>query len=404
MGICVNKGQKTIESKSKSELRETRNPTQRQRLSVLSVGNEETKHQQKVMEVFSRQSKGNFVRTVTNISPKPTEGKDEQGTVLLFGHKLVIQGVSAGPQPQNGFEDKKLSITGESIEDDLLGKAGIAFTCKKGLKPESPNQDDFCIVLEGETILLGVFDGHGPYGHDVSNYVHTLLPKLITSSETFNTAPTDVIHSSFQRAHEHLLAHCEHPDTLFDCIISGTTASIVIFRERKLMVAHVGDSRVVLAKRQNDALTAVQLTPDHKPTLPIEKARIEEKGGEVKKMPGDIPFRVFVKGKDYPGLSMSRAIGDSIAHDLGVSSEPEVTEYDISDEDEFVLLCSDGVWEFIKNEEAVELIGKYSKSHAKHAAEKLAQLAWTRWLQNEEDVVDDITVVVAHVPKVQPVQ
>lgn len=400
MGICVNKGQKLTDAKSKSELRETRNPTQRQRLSVLSVGNEETKHQQKVMEVFSRQPRGHFVRTVTNITPKQTDGKDEQGTVLLFGHKLVIQGVSAGEQLQNGFEEKKLSITGESIEDDLLAKAGIAFTCKKGLKPESPNQDDFCIVLEGETILLGVFDGHGPYGHDVSNYVHTLLPKLITTSETFESAPSDTVRSAFQRTHDHLIAHCEHPDTLFDCIISGTTASVVVFRGKKLLVGHVGDSRVVMGKRQGDTLSAFPLTQDHKPTLPEERARIEAKGGEVKKIPSDIPHRVFVKGKDYPGLAMSRAIGDSIAHDLGVSSEPEVTEIDVAEEDEFVLLCSDGVWEFIKNEDAVEIVGKYGKANARHAAEKLAQLAWTLWLQNEEEVVDDITVVIAYVPKV----
>lgn len=389
MGICVNKGQKLVDGRSKSELRGTRDPTQRQRLSVLSVTSEENKH---VLDMYSRQARG-FTRTITS-----KEEKDDQGTVMLFGHKLVIQGMSEAEQ-QNGFEDKKMSITGDTIGEDVLARSGLAFICKKGLKPESPNQDDFCVVLEGTSILLGVFDGHGPFGHEVSNFVHALLPKLITTDPSFEVTPVDSVKSAFQRAHEHLVSHCEHPEAGFDCMISGTTASLAVFRGKKLLVAHVGDSRVVMAKKRDDELVAVQVTADHKPTIAAEQTRIEAHGGEVKQMPYDIPYRVFIKDKDYPGLSMSRAIGDSVAHSLGVLSEPEVTEIDITDEDEFLLLCSDGVWEFIKNEEAVELVGKYVKNHAKQAAEKLAQLAWTRWLKNEDEVVDDITVVVAYIPK-----
>ena len=383
MGICIRKDEKL------TELRGTREPTQRHRLSVLSVTSEENKQD---LNMYQRQTRG-FTRTIT-----ANENKGEQGTVVLFGHKLVIQGTNE-PGEQDGFEDKKMSITGDTIGEEVLARSGMAFICKKGLKPESPNQDDFCVVVEGTSILLGVFDGHGPFGHDVSNFVHTLLPKLITTNPDFETAPAAAITASFLKAHEHLLSHCEHPEAGFDCSISGTTASLAIFRGRKLLVAHVGDSRVVMAKRRNETLVAVPMTRDHKPTLAAEKERIEASGGEVKQMPHDIPYRVFIRGKDYPGLSMSRAIGDSVAHTLGVLSEPEVTELDISEEDEFLILCTDGVWEFVKDEEAVDLVGKYVQTHAKQAAEKLAQLAWTRWLKNEDEVVDDITVIVAYIPK-----
>jgi len=389
MGICVHKGQVPPGARSKSELRGTREPTQRQRLSVLSVTNEESKH---VLEVYSKQTRG-FTRTIT-----AKEGKEEQGTVVLFGHRLVIQGChEAGVQ--DGFEDKKMSVTGDTIGEEVLARAGLAFICKKGLKPESPNQDDFCVVLEGASILLGVFDGHGPFGHEVSNFVHALLPKLITTNPAFESAPAETVRAAFLKAHEHLLSNCEHPEASFNCSISGTTASLAVFRGKKLLVAHVGDSRVVMAKRRNDALVAVPITIDHKPTLTAEKERIEASGGQVKRMPYDIPYRVFMKDKEYPGLSMSRAIGDSMAHSIGVISEPEVCELDLSAEDEFLILCSDGVWEFVKDEEAVELVGKYVQTQAKQAAEKLAQLAWTRWLKNEDEVVDDITVIVAYIPK-----
>ena len=40
----------------------------------------------------------------------------------------------------------------------------------------------------------------------------------------------------------------------------------------------------------------------------------------------DIPHRVFVKDHLFPGLAMSRAIGDGIAHQIGVVSEPEIVQ------------------------------------------------------------------------------
>ena len=60
-------------------------------------------------------------------------------------------------------------------------------------------------------------------------------------------------------------------------------------------------------------------------------------------MEGDVPHRVFVKGKPFPGLSMSRALGDTLAGQVGVIAVPDVHVYQIRDEDKFVLLCSDGV-------------------------------------------------------------
>ena len=47
-------------------------------------------------------------------------------------------------------------------------------------------------------------------------------------------------------------------------------------------------------------------------------------------MEGDAPHRVFVRGRPFPGLSMSRSIGDTIAALVGVISEPEVKIYSIT--------------------------------------------------------------------------
>lgn len=51
-----------------------------------------------------------------------------------------------------------------------------------------------------------------------------------------------------------------------------------------------------------------------------------------------------------PGLAMSRSLGDFIASELGVTAEPEVTRLNIGKEDRFIILASDGVWEFITSQ------------------------------------------------------
>lgn len=48
----------------------------------------------------------------------------------------------------------------ETVEEGQLDKQ-LTFACKKGMKPESPNQDDFCIIMHEGLIFIAVFDGHG---------------------------------------------------------------------------------------------------------------------------------------------------------------------------------------------------------------------------------------------------
>lgn len=100
----------------------------------------------------------------------------------------------------------------------------------------------------------------------------------------------------------------------FDCAFSGSTATIVLLRNASLNCAWVGDSRAVLATlkvsssfsspttmsfQTDGRLVAVDLSRDHKPELPDEKARIESQGGRVLKLGNDIPYRVFVKSRAF---------------------------------------------------------------------------------------------------------
>jgi len=62
------------------------------------------------------------------------------------------------------------------------------------------------------------------------------------------------------------------------------------------------------------------------------------------------PYRVWLKYEDMPGLAMSRSLGDKVAHSVGVSSLPEVKSSLLEMDDKFIVVGSDGVWEFLTNE------------------------------------------------------
>ena len=91
---------------------------------------------------------------------------------------------------------------------------------------------------------------------------------------------------------------------------------------------------------------------------------------------------------------MSRSLGDYVAQSVGVSPEPEINIYDISEQDRFIIIASDGVWEFLSNEDVAKLAEPfYSQGLAEQAANAIVKEAANQWKQKEE-VIDDITCVI----------
>ena len=95
------------------------------------------------------------------------------------------------------------------------------------------------------------------------------------------------------------------------------------------------------------------------------------------------------------GLAMSRSLGDAIVHTVGVSAEPEVKEHEITDEDEFLIMGTDGVWDVIDNNQAVEIVQTHiARQGANWVPEECASLiarsARRRWA-NLSSMIDDIT-------------
>lgn len=91
---------------------------------------------------------------------------------------------------------------------------------------------------------------------------------------------------------------------------------------------------------------------------------------------------------------MSRSLGDFVAHMVGVSCIPDVFRQNISDNDEFIFLASDGVWEFLTSNEVGTLVYTQGKDQLQDGCENITQKAWDLWIKNEKNVVDDITAII----------
>lgn len=309
---------------------------------------------------------------------------------------------SIGSQTDQGkasFVNKTIDKKGDDVDGNTLC---MGYTCRKGLKPESPNQDSWSIMQLGNNFsIYAVYDGHGQKGHDVSNFVKDTMPKMIMKDQRFKTsAMPEMLKDVFRQTQGYIRTMDQMKK--ISAQMAGTTATVVIHdhNEKKLTVAHVADSTCVIGRWKNEGKTEVTgeaLTRDHKPDLKDERARIEKAGGRVV-FDGYANYRVYAKNGHYPGLNMSRCLGDLLGHqDAGCSCEPEVKSVDIDPLHNVLVLCSDGVWEFIKPEEAVKIVMKFHPSQAQQAADALAKEAWNRWIKEEGgQVVDDITAIVVH--------
>jgi len=165
-------------------------------------------------------------------------------------------------------------------------------------------------------------------------------------------------------------------------------------------------------------LIAIPLSTDQNPDTAGEEERILSSGGYVSPPPEPgLSSRVWLdRGHTQIGLAMSRSIGDHAVKSVGVIARPVVTTRVIDwAEDEFVIVATDGVWEFLSSEDAVDIVGRhlYEKTAANGesrgdddndaneggggasaACKALIEAASEKWHEHEGDYRDDITAIV----------
>ena len=255
-------------------------------------------------------------------------------------------------------------------------------------------------------LYMAVCDGHGVEGHEVSGFIKRTLPKdlsnalmnkeILTSDKNNKKKIYNIIGSTFIKVNEKLISN-----EAINSIFSGTTCVSLIYTPIKLICANIGDSRAVVGRydKNNKKWISINLSRDHKPTEEDEARRILKKGGRIKPFLDEEtgtevgPPRVWVRDDEVPGLAMTRSFGDRVAAIAGTICVPEIKEYAFHEGDKFVILASDGVWEFISSEECINIIGKfYENNNIVECCNFLYEESRKRWLR-EEDVVDDITML-----------
>eukprot|EP00930_Biecheleria_cincta_P023703 TRINITY_DN17075_c0_g3_i1.p1 TRINITY_DN17075_c0_g3~~TRINITY_DN17075_c0_g3_i1.p1 ORF type:complete len:432 (+),score=80.83 TRINITY_DN17075_c0_g3_i1:39-1298(+) len=311
------------------------------------------------------------------------------------GHYSIV-----GSQPDDDMTSFGVKAFATLAGEDFAATTpGIGITCCKGLKPESVNQDSWLMMRFNEFAVYAVFDGHGKGGHHVSNFVKQHLPMLILSDTRCKTQEWEMLlKDTFFKVQAMIKA--AYAKKQLSAQLSGTTCTVVIHchTRKQLIIAHVADSTAVLGTRTGVDCEGYALTRDHKPDLADEQARILNAGGRVVH-DGYANYRVMAGNANYPGLNMSRCLGDLVAHErCGITCEPEISVVGIQASTEYLLLvCSDGLWEFLEPEEVVQLAhkhGAFTPARTQDAAEKLAKKAWDCWIKEEQGtVVDDITVM-----------
>ena len=212
------------------------------------------------------------------------------------------------------------------------------------------DKNDYCY-------FFAVYDGHG--GNGCSLYLKNNLHKNINefSIKGIKTA-IEITENNFLTS--------KAIDYNYDLLdTSGSCGVILLIKKNKCIIANIGDSRLVMFKNKR----VVFSTSDHKPNTYIEKHRIESQGGSVYQTTAAMP--IYQNGKliEIPwrvcpgGLSVSRTFGDIESKDERFGGKkgvvvalPDVSEFELNDEYNFIVIGCDGIFDVLSNGEIIECI------------------------------------------------
>ncbi|KAK1941359.1 Serine/threonine-protein kinase GRIK2 [Phytophthora citrophthora] len=339
---------------------------------------------------------------LTTLSMPPLRKKsDDSGSLPLFttknGSKCSLSGTTS-------FENKNaLGSTHFYGESSVLGLKFVV----SSLEGRRNTQEDRWVVFPSisaamdtefdpwalETAYVGIYDGHG--GEECANILHEQLHSWIFKSPEAPSLTAKDLQDCFEALDASVCDYLLHKDDL-----SGSTATGIVLRPANgkilLTIAHVGDCRLVLSKRDGDT---VELTQDHRLTLDAERERVIQLGGRVvnnrvngvmaiTRAFGDLEFKGMYGTITSSGFG--RGFRDNEKVPALLTAKPDVSDIELDPkEDAFLLLACDGLWDVFTNEEATAIFRERVDLHGdlQLAAHELAQEGIRRYSN------DNITVI-----------
>ncbi|KAL6985336.1 protein-serine,threonine phosphatase [Sarracenia purpurea var. burkii] len=200
---------------------------------------------------------------------------------------------------------------------------------------------------EEPNAFYGVFDGHG--GKHAADFACYHLPRFIVEDVDFPKEIERAVASAFLQTDTAFAEAC----SLDAALASGTTALAALVVGSLLIVANAGDCRAVLCRRGK----AIEMSKDHKPGCSQERKRIEASGGYV--------YDGYLNGQ----LNVARALGDWHMEGLKgssggpLSAEPELMTTRLTEDDEFIIIGCDGIWDVFMSQNAVDFARRRLQEH-----------------------------------------
>lgn len=305
---------------------------------------------------------------------------------------------------------------------------------------------DLCFTYsDGQSTILGVFDGHGQNGELISDFcVKEAKCIFSTSMKSFLDRPMELLITIIESICEKL----KDPSSDINIENSGCSCALALVHNNLLYVANLGDTRAVLgtfkeslvqnsktiafvqekdflleiSRRRSTVIQnepkALQLTIEHSTNNIKEIVRVLKSGGCLQQNLNKYgnrcgPYYIWKNYSNKPGIIISRCIGYTCAEDIGIISNPDVMSEELTMDDEFLVVATKGVWDVMSNKDVVNFIAGY-KDQAKKVeikdnvnndvslensciARLLCEEARVRWLtlvENENCIIEDITCVV----------
>ncbi|PUZ56333.1 hypothetical protein GQ55_5G287700 [Panicum hallii var. hallii] len=229
---------------------------------------------------------------------------------------------------------------------------------------------------EKDVFAFGIFDGHR--GSAAAEFSVRAVPGFLKQFGR-STSPIDALAEAFVRTdiafREELILHQKSKRIIRKDWHPGCTAVTALVVRNKLFVANAGDCRAILSR----AGKPFPMTKDHVASCLKERERVIKAGTEVK-------WQIDTWRVGTAALQVTRSIGDD---DLkpAVTAQPEVIETALSEDDEFLVMASDGLWDVVSNEDVLSIIKDTVKEPAMCSKRLATEAA-------EHGSKDNITVIV----------
>ncbi|XP_042377256.1 probable protein phosphatase 2C 5 [Zingiber officinale] len=299
-----------------------------------------------------------------------------------------------------------------SVEAPVAGISGIRWGSSKLQGARSEMEDEVVLRSDGLSgfSFAAVLDGHA--GFSCVEFLREELYKECVTAMQGGLLLTNNNFGVVREAIEKVFANVDARLSIWleqtgKDIESGATATVMFVRNDALIISHVGDSCVVISRRGK----AEMLTNPHRPygnnRVSLEEIkRVRAAGGWIVdgRICGDLAIsRTFgdIRYKSKKNEMLMKGVKQGRWNDKFVSriqfkadivtSSPDISQIELSSDVEFVLLASDGLWDYMKSSEAVSFVRDQLRQHGdvQIACEALARAALDRHSQ------DNISIIIA---------